>query len=160
MNNSYLSNEQKKSKKRVVVYETKEPLSIGDRIPNVDLLEKNSAIKLHSLITDHLILVIASSTCGACEGTLETIYEFTRENKTANIVLIFNSNIDSFKRTKLIFGDSIRIFPMDIETMLNEFKTTFLPLGFSLDGGGIIKSSHAFSDMEMFLELLQPVGRN
>lgn len=38
--------------------------------------------------------------------------------------------------------------------MLNQFKTTFLPLGFAIDAKGKIVSSHAFNNMESFKKLL------
>ncbi|WP_088832134.1 hypothetical protein [Paenibacillus tyrfis] len=125
MSNVLMNNEKKKEKKGVVIYPNHKPLSSGDMIPNVSLIDKEEITEIHSLITDHLIIVLASNSCNACEGTLETLYEYTREIKNTNILLIFNSDVESYNKTKGIFDGSIKVFSMEMKICLINLKLLF-----------------------------------
>lgn len=128
-----------------LIISKKDPLVLGDLLPDVKLdYDGIRTLKCH--ITDHIIVVLISTSCGACESTLEALYEYTKTTTDANIVLFINSNNQSYQKVKKIFDSSVEVYNVPLEIMLNEFQTSFLPLGIAADRNGRITAIQAFNN--------------
>ena len=65
-------------------------LTVGDKIPDVELLDvNNQKIKITSLLTKPLILETGSITCGMFAGQSNGMNELAKENSEFNFALLY-----------------------------------------------------------------------
>ncbi|MFE5321480.1 hypothetical protein ACFQ88_22480 [Paenibacillus sp. NPDC056579] len=145
--------------KRTQVYEIEGgPLIVGDELPNLILESASGTVHLHDYIKSHLIVALISTSCNVCEDALEAIYEYISQNpEKLNILILLNANALQAREVQKIMDKSAVVINVTLEMLLKGFKTTYLPLGFAVDGEGRIKSIEAFSNRSKFESLITPI---
>jgi len=134
-------------------------LNVGELLPNVDIYDVNAekTVQLHDLITDHMILILSSTSCDLCQTTLEVVDEYTSAHSDMNIVILIDAEEDEYHVVRSYFGERARTFLVTIPQMIRDLKMKLLPMAFGVLASKEIVSTHGINNMNMFHQILAPV---
>ena len=125
---------------------------LGDYLPSFYV---NDKMNIYEYITDYLIVVVLSTTCSPCRDALEVVYEFVNKTPCVNIIMLIDTDTESFVQVKELFEDKINVFTASEEKIRDYFQG--VPWGVSLNAHGQIVGSYAFDNLEWFEKIIYPV---
>jgi len=130
---------------------------IGDYIGNLVL--GKSKIKVEDEVSkyNHLVLVLLSTSCSPCQGALEVIDRFTEENKELRIIIMIETQQESFEELRAHFNDRVLMLRVDVKTLETLFGNARVPFGYGINNEGIILSKYSFTDNKWFAEVINPI---
>lgn len=129
-----------------------EYFKIGDKIPNIKI---DSSLFLYDFLDNYLFIFLLTTTCDACETTLEVMSEFRDSYKNLNFVLLVNTSEENIETLKRIFGES-KVYYASLSSMEREYMIEGFPWGYGINRIGEIITSNACSTKNSILALMEP----
>lgn len=132
---------------------------MGDFFPNVYLHQDNGAERnetqryVYDFITDHLIVLVVSTSCDACLPALNATEEYLEENPHANVVILIDTDESSCQLVKDAFIGKANVFLFPKQRIITEIFARGLPWGYALNAEGRILVTDSCGSMEK-LEML------
>ncbi|MEK4439181.1 hypothetical protein [Paenibacillus sp. FSL K6-2862] len=120
-------------------------LQAGERLPNIFIRENGTY--LYDYIKDeYLMIILLSVSCRSCESALESLLEFSNENKDPNVLILIDAPEKDVHHLRSIFK-GFHVYPFNSEEMKTHLRTGTIPWLYSIDKeGSIIKSYVCGSD--------------
>lgn len=137
----------------------KRPLDIADYIEQIPIqTTSQKEINLYDYITDHLLLFAFSTDCVSCLTSLETLYEFAKDNDRYNIVMLVHSNEEESHIIIESFKDVVSQIHIVDKTMLTKrLRIKQMPRGYCVNKLGQVLSHYNCFDQYWINKLVEPL---
>jgi len=135
----------------------KKKLPINSEIPDITLIESDSPLTLHQLITDHLLLLLISTSCDVCADALEALDDYTHHNPTLNVVVLIDTTQENLEIIQQAFEGRASIFKYSIQDMVKHLHSNTVPWGYAIDASGKILFSQNVGSPKLLKETCQPI---
>lgn len=136
----------------LLVFKKTEYFNIGDKIPNVKI---DNSLFLYDFLDNHLFIFLLTTTCDACETTLEVMSEFKDCYKNFNFILLVNTSEENIKTLKRVFGES-KVYYASLSSMQREYNINGFPWGYGINRKREIITSNACSTKNSILAIMEP----
>jgi len=134
-----------------------ESFLLGDYIPNIDLVYDGIFEKLHNMVTDHMFVLLLSTSCEPCIHTIQLLDSIIKQYPKMNVVMLIDANDDVVRYLKTIFVEpKVRVFPYSKQKIKIEFQTHFLPRGYVVNCEKQIVYISSCGDINQILNMLKP----
>ncbi|WP_133297920.1 hypothetical protein [Paenibacillus paeoniae] len=132
-------------------------LPVNSEIPDITLIESDPPQSLHPLVTDHLLLMLISTSCEICADALEALDEYTGHYPTLNVVILIDSTEENIQVIKQAFEGRARVFKYSIQDMVKHLQSNSVPWGYAVDASRRIVSSQNIGSHQLLRETCQPI---
>ncbi|MWC28562.1 hypothetical protein [Paenibacillus sp. MMS18-CY102] len=137
-----------------------EQFEVGDYMTDISVGDRHGdIITLHSLITDHLMLIILSDSCEPCFESLNAVAEFAETREQANIVVLLSSDEETMLQVRQGLPESVKLFGVDYADIGRKWKTYRFPWGYCLNRKGQILTSKGVGAVDLLAEAYRPFLR-
>ncbi|MGE6574148.1 hypothetical protein [Paenibacillus xylanexedens] len=128
-------------------------LEVGGYTSNVSL---HMGRTVEDYITDHLFIFAYTTTCDACLKGLEALYNFYREHKEINLLILVNAADDNdIHILRGTFGEN-NVFNSKLQTLNRDLGIQGFPWGIGLNKAGQVITSYPCSTRKSVHDIIEP----